>query len=319
MVPNACCPYQGKILPVVLPPFIITELVLGVLGNSLALWILCRHMRPWKSSTVLLFNLALADFLLNAVLPFRASYYFYGLDWRFGDGFCRVFLFLVSLNRNGSIAFLTLIALDRYVRVLHPHHRLNSTSVGKATGLALAVWAITAALNAHLLAQPQHMRVANSTQCESFRACVEEDSAAAWYKATFVVSFFGPLALLMVCSIRIVSELRRRHLDRQGNMKRALFSLAAVVVLFFVCFLPSNVAQAFVWVKVGSMVTTRACKDVEVANAVFYSMLTLTYLNSALDPVVYYFSNPAFQRTCRRLLLRSDGGHGGAVDSNSQE
>ena len=71
-------------------------------------------MRPWKSSTVLLFNLAMARFFLNVVLPFRSSYYLSGLDWRFGDVLCCIFLFLLSLNPGGSIAFLTLIALDRY-------------------------------------------------------------------------------------------------------------------------------------------------------------------------------------------------------------
>ncbi|KAG5280686.1 hypothetical protein AALO_G00062880 [Alosa alosa] len=67
----------GELLPRALPPLIITEFLLGVLGNGLALWVFCWHMRPWKSSTVLLFNLALADFLLNAVscqlLPLRTG------------------------------------------------------------------------------------------------------------------------------------------------------------------------------------------------------------------------------------------------------
>ncbi|XP_048099361.1 hydroxycarboxylic acid receptor 2-like [Alosa alosa] len=316
---NVCCPYQGELLPRVLPPLIITEFLLGILGNGLALWVFCWHMRPWKSSTVLLFNLALADFLLIAVLPFRASYYLYGLDWRFSDAFCRVFLFLVSLNRNGSIAFLTLIALDRYMRVLHPHHSLNSASVLKAVAVAMAVWVLTVALNAHLLTAPQHLAVGQATQCESFVVCLAADPASMWYKSVFMASFFIPLGLILICSLCVISELRRRHLDRHGNMKQTLYSLAMVVVVFVVCFLPSNVAQILIWVRVWSK---RTCDAVEVVNVVFYSTLTLTYLNSMLDPVVYYFSSPTFQQVCRRLVrLRSmegmvDTGEDGTKDSS---
>ncbi|XP_062399877.1 hydroxycarboxylic acid receptor 2-like [Sardina pilchardus] len=304
---NDCCPYEGDLLPRALPPLIIFEFVLGVLGNGLALWVLCWHMRPWRSSTVLLFNLVLADFILNAVLPFRASYYLSGMDWGFGDAFCRVFLFLVSLNRNGSIAFLTLIALDRYMRVLHPHHSVNSAGVLKAVAVAVAVWVLTVGLNTHLLTVPQHLVVGEATQCESFVVCLAVDPASIWYKSVFVLSFFVPFALILVCSLRVISELRRRHLDR-GSMRMTLYALAMVVVVFVVCFLPSNVAQMVIWVRVWS---ERTCDAVEVVNVVFYSTLTLTYLNSMLDPVIFFFSSPTFQQVCRRLVrLKSTEGTG---------
>lgn len=318
---NTCCPYQGEVLKKALPPLIIVEFLLGVFGNGLALWVFCWHMRPWKSSTILLFNLALADFFLNVVLPFRASYYLTGMDWRFGDIFCRIFLFLVSLNRNGSIGFLTFIALDRYIRVVHPHHFLNSISVAKAAGFAAAVWMVTISLNIPLLTSPQHWKVNHTLQCESFVVCLNEDPASLWYKSVFVASFFFPFILILVCSLRIISELRRRHLDRHGNIKKTLYSLAMVVVVFAVCFLPSNVAQLLLWVRVWSQ---KRCEAVETVNLVFYATLTLTYLNSMLDPVVYYFSSPAFQQVCRRLArLQSteetgDSGEDKSKDGSSQ-
>ena len=37
-------------------------------------------------------------------------------------------------------------------------------------------------------------------------------------------------------------------------------------------------------------------------NGVFYATLTLTYLNSILDPELYYFSSPNLQRVCRQLV-----------------
>ena len=45
------------------------------------------------------------------------------------------------------------------------------------------------------------------------------DPVSLWYKSVFMISFFVPLALILVCSLCIVSELRRRHLDEYGNIK----------------------------------------------------------------------------------------------------
>ena len=91
--------------------------------------------------------------------------------------------------------------------------------------------------------------------------------------------------------------------------------------MFVVYFLPINVAQVLIWVRIGSQ---RTCESVEVINVVFYPTLTLTFLNSILDPVLYYFSSPAFQRVCRQLVrLQStegtvDTGEDGTKDSSSQ-
>ena len=72
--------------------------------------------------------------------------------------------------------------------------------------------------------------VGRATQCESFLVCLALDPVSAWYKSVFMIwlwtlsvfmiSFFVPLTLILVCSLRIVSELRRRYLDHYGNIKR---------------------------------------------------------------------------------------------------
>ncbi|MBN3276285.1 DENR protein, partial [Polyodon spathula] len=129
---HSCCIFSGDLLSSVLPPLLIVEFALGVLGNGIALWIFCFHFKPWKTSTVYLFNLALADFLLNVVLPFRTDYYLRNKDWIFGDVFCSISLFLLTTNRAGSILFLTAVAVDRYFKVVHPHHAVNTMALTKA-------------------------------------------------------------------------------------------------------------------------------------------------------------------------------------------
>ncbi|CAI5650238.1 hydroxycarboxylic acid receptor 2-like [Oreochromis aureus] len=293
------CSFNGTLLINVLPPLLMTEFVLGVLGNGLALWIFCFHLRPWKSSTVLLFNLAMADFLLNIVLPLRASYYIAGIKWKFGKALCNICLFMLALNRSGSTFFLMAIAVDRYMRVVHPHHPINSLSVSKAIIGALGLWLVTTSMTAHVFT----LSHANTTYCESFMIDTKSKSNLSWHKFAFLFSFYMPLLVILYCTFCIVRHLKGRQLAQHAKIKKALYFIIVVVVLFIICFLPSNITQLVIWVKTYKLAgSSSMCSEMENLTIVFYVTISLTYLNSVLDPVVYYFSSPVFKNICRKAL-----------------
>lgn len=296
------CSFNGTLLISVLPPLLMAEFILGVIGNGLALWIFCFHLRPWKSSTVLLFNLAMADFLLNIVLPLRASYYMSGIKWKFGNTLCNICLFMLALNRSGSTFFLMAIAVDRYMRVVHPHHCINSLSVSKAIIGALGLWLFTASMTAHVFTLPH----VNTTYCESFMIDTDSHGNLSWHKFTFLFSFYMPLLGILYCTFCIVSRLRGTQLAQHAKIKKALYFIIVVVVLFIICFLPSNITQLLIWIRTrtlsSSLSENEVCHAMENITIIFYITISLTYLNSALDPVVYYFSSPLFKNICRKAL-----------------
>ncbi|KAK2837223.1 hypothetical protein Q5P01_014435 [Channa striata] len=277
------------------------EFIFGFLGNGLALWIFCFHIKPWKSSTVLLFNLAMADFLLNVALPLRASYYIAGINWMFGNALCNICLFMLALNRSGSAFFLMAIAADRYMRVVHPHHRINSLSVSKALLGALGLWLLAISMTAHVLT----LKSSNSTYCESFMSDTLPQNDMTWHKFAFLFSFYMPLCVILYCTVHIIIHLRGRQLAQHAKIKKALFFISVVVLVFTVCFLPSNITQLLIWIKKNSVAkkdSATICSALEDLTTTFYITICLTYLNSALDPVVYYFSSPVFKNICRKAL-----------------
>ncbi|XP_054905093.1 hydroxycarboxylic acid receptor 1-like isoform X2 [Poeciliopsis prolifica] len=239
------CNFSGPVLIRVLPPLLVTEFVLGLTGNGFALFIFCFHLRPWKSSTVLLFNLAVTDFMLIMALPLRASYYLSGISWIFGESICNICLFMLAMNRSGSAFFLMAIALDRYMRVVHPHHPINSLSVGKAMLGALVLWLVPIAMTAHVFSL-QHI---NTTYCESFMMDTASKGHLSWHKFTFLFSFYGPLLVILFCTFQITRHLKRRQLTNQTKFKKALYFIMVVVVLFIVCFLPSNITLLAILIK----------------------------------------------------------------------
>ncbi|XP_068461123.1 hydroxycarboxylic acid receptor 3-like [Clinocottus analis] len=313
------CDFNGTLLISVLPPVLLVEFLFGVLGNGLALWIFCFHIRPWKSSTVLLFNLAMADFLLNMALPFRAIYYISNIKWKFGPALCNICLFMLAMNRSGSTLFLMAIALDRYMRVVHPHHPINSLSISKAICGALAIWLLTISLTVHVF----NLKHINTTHCESFVVDTGMHQNLNWHTFEFLFIFYVPLLVVLYCTFHIICHLRRRQMAQQAKIKKALVFITVVAVLFIVCYLPSNIAQLMIWIQTRQLASkssdTEACSALENMTIVFFITISLTYLNSMLDPVVYYFSSPTFKNICRKVLHLSPADTAESTERKTRE
>ncbi|AWP07159.1 putative hydroxycarboxylic acid receptor 2-like [Scophthalmus maximus] len=54
-------------------------------------------------------------------------------------------------------------------------------------------------------------------------------------------------------------------------------------------------------------------------NSGFYISISLTNLNSVLDPVVYYFSTPAFKNICRKVLHLPQAEPTGTTEGKTRE
>ncbi|XP_004709779.1 hydroxycarboxylic acid receptor 2-like, partial [Echinops telfairi] len=229
-----CCVFQNEIIANVLPSVLALEFVFGFLGNGLALWIFCFHFKSWKPSWIFLFNLALADFLLIMWLPILTVSCMNKLRWNFGKATCRLMLFMLAMNRQGSIIFLTVVAVDRYFRVVHPHHALNKISNLTAAIISCLLWGVTIGLTSHLLSI-ELLKINDVHLCSNFIIC----NTFRWHDAMFLLEFFLSVGIILFCAGRIIWSLRQRQMDKQAKIKRAIRVLLVVAIIFIICFLPS--------------------------------------------------------------------------------
>ncbi|XP_026116973.1 hydroxycarboxylic acid receptor 2-like [Carassius auratus] len=301
---SKCCAFEAPILDEVLPPILFVEFILGLMGNVLALSMFFFHRDSWKPNSVYLAHLAVADSVVLFCLPFRADYYRRGKDWVYGDAFCRVLLFLLATNRAAGIFFLTAVAVDRYLKIVHPLNRINRMGLRYALWVSVGLWALIIAMTVYLLTDKHFYYRNNRTQCESFNICLGHNALSDWHNSFYVIQFFIPTGIVIYCTACITWQLKSKTVDTQGKIKRAVQFILAVALVFIICFFPSNVSRIAVWVLKSWYSDCQYFRD---ANVAFYTTVCFTYFNSVLNPIVYYFSSPAFSGSLKKVYMKLIG------------
>ncbi|XP_029962864.1 hydroxycarboxylic acid receptor 2-like [Salarias fasciatus] len=272
---------------------LITEMIVGLPGSILALWIFCFRLKVWKTHVFFLFNLLLADFLLLASVPFRIDTHLRGDDWVLGRLWCSINLFMLSVNRSASIAFMTVVALDRYFKVVHPHHCISRISLIQARWLSALMWITVTLFRIPLLTTDTLHTNGNVSLCRTFHSYKVTPAAMKVHYVAFTAEFFLPWLLLLFCSFRITSHLRQREMDKQKRVQRAIQAVFVISAVFTFCFMPSVITGLLgLCFKAYHPLD---CKSYNRISQLFTMCIGLTYLNSALDPIIYIFSSAMFR------------------------
>ncbi|CAL8381308.1 unnamed protein product [Gadus morhua 'NCC'] len=315
-----CPPIGIPLEGIILPPILTVYVILGLLGNVVAFWIFCWKLKSWKCTVQFLFNILIADFFVLVSLPLRIDALLRGY-WVFGDGMCRINLFLMFTNRSASIGFMTVVVIYRYFKVVHPHHRFNRMTKRQAWYAAAFLWLLVIAPRVPMLAFSHIKGEGNQTQCFFFTSYGEASWAilvlVRMHRILSVLEFLVPLAMLLFCSARIFCVLKRRQIDTAESVR----ACAAIVVVFAVCFLPGTVTTLGLWV-IGAQ-RPIDCASFYVFTQITAASLGLNFVKLVLDPAMYYFCIPMFQNALVSALpkaLRGGGGccggagHGGEGD-----
>ncbi|XP_038160064.1 hydroxycarboxylic acid receptor 2-like isoform X1 [Cyprinodon tularosa] len=263
------------------------EFILGLPLNLSVLYIFIFRFKFWKNNSVFLFNIVVADFLLVACLPVKIHHYQNQVRRSENETVCTLMLFMLFLNRGASIAFLITLSLDRYFSVVHLG-RKNCVKVFKKSPLiSVLIWVFLLPLTIPTL-------VRSFDCCNSLGRYMSKPSEKltdAFREFVFFSQIIIPFSILVYCTTRIVSRLKRKTVGDKAKLRRAVFAVLSVAVVFSVCFLPSTIARAVLLI-----VRLKNMQDTEnIVVQVFDTLMVLSYLDCLLDPLVYCFCNSGFK------------------------
>ncbi|KAM5288417.1 somatostatin receptor type 3 [Ctenodactylus gundi] len=294
---------------VLIPLVYLVVCVVGLLGNSLVIYVVLRHTASPSVTSVYILNLALADELFMLGLPFLAAQNALSY-WPFGSLMCRLVMAVDGINQFTSIFCLTVMSVDRYLAVVHPTRSARWRTAPVARVVSAAVWVASAVVVLPVVVFSGVPR--GMTTCHM----QWPEPAAAW-RAGFIIytaalGFFGPLLVICLCYLLIVVKVRsagRRvrapacqwvqapsGQRRRRSERRVTRMVVAVVALFVLCWMPFYVLN----------IVNVVCPLPEEPAffGLYFLVVALPYANSCANPILYGFLSYRFKQGFRRVLLR---------------
>lgn len=101
--------------PLIIPCYVLVVAV-GVFGNYLLLYVICRTRKMHNVTNFFIGNLAFSDMLMCVTcVPFTLAYAFNPRGWVFGRSMCYLVFLVQPVTVYVSVFTLTAIAVDRWV------------------------------------------------------------------------------------------------------------------------------------------------------------------------------------------------------------
>ncbi|KAJ8405304.1 hypothetical protein AAFF_G00322950 [Aldrovandia affinis] len=306
---------QASTMVVMVPCLYLLAFLIGLPANLVAIWVLLFHTKKLPS-TWLLINLTVTDLLLLAFLPFRISYHFHHSNWIFGEPLCRLVTALFYGNMYGSVLCMMLVSMDRYVALVHPFGARALRSRRASVCMSGAVWAVMLAAMLPLLLTQQSYVLHDPPITTCHDALVEEEQERFFYPyftSLFAVCFLLPLLVILFCYGAVLRTL----LASGERYMHAVRVTALVLLVFVVCFLPSNVLLLLHYSE------TYLIEDAQDLYVPYVVSLALSTFNSCVDPFIFYYVSDDFRAKvgkamCGRAVLHLSSANPVSFSSTEQ-
>lgn len=295
--------------------YIVVELaiaVLAVLGNVLVCWAVWLNSNLQNVTNYFVVSLAAADIAVGVLaIPFAIT---------ISSGFCAschsclFFACFVLVLTQSSIFSLLAIAIDRYIAIRLPL-RYNGLVTGtRAKGIIGVCWVLSFAIGlTPMLGWNSCGRPSaggnRSQGCGAGQvACLFEDVVPMNYMVyyNFFACVLGPLLLMLGVYLRIFLAARRQLKQMesqplpgaraQSTLQKevhAAKSLAIIVGLFALCWLPLHIINCFTFF-------CPACSHAP--TWLMYLTIVLSHTNSVVNPLIYAYRIREFRQTFRKII-----------------
>lgn len=271
----------------------IGEFILALPLNLTVIYLFIFKLKFWKSKSnnIFLFNLVLADILLLICLPVRAYYFQRGERRSNNNTICKSVLFLLFLNRGASIAFLTIISINRYLSVVHPSLRNPFKIRKRSFFISAMVWVLLLPLTIPSMLSTFECCNDNETEEDTSSFFRANTATVVFRELVFFTSVLLPFIILVYCAIKITKRLKEKTVGERTKLKRAVFLVILVVLVFSFCFWPSAISRLVLLIVREQNLPNAE----EIAVQVYDGLMCLSYLDCLLDPIVYCLSSTKFK------------------------
>uniref|UniRef100_A0A8C5WG11 Probable G-protein coupled receptor 33 n=1 Tax=Leptobrachium leishanense TaxID=445787 RepID=A0A8C5WG11_9ANUR len=271
----------------------------GFVVNSLYLWVLGFRISKTVNS-IWFFHYVLTNLVYTLLLPFIAVYMLFFPDWMMGLAMCKLLNFSLSVSMFEAVFILTVISIDRYLLVFHPHWTRRHMKPRKATIICVFLWGLAFLCSSPYIVLRQLRKENATTVCfndfslSGKREEQQDQEKIKWSLFTFRVlaGYLLPFFIMSFCYFRIAVKMRKEKLAKSSKPYKVIF---IAVLSFFVCWLPYHMWYGMSVEKGRFQETTlRALRILTVCLACF---------NFCFTPIFYLFIIESFRKMFKKSIL----------------
>ncbi|XP_045897256.1 trace amine-associated receptor 13c-like [Micropterus dolomieu] len=273
--------------------------VLTVALNLLVIISVSHFRQLHKPTNILLLSLAVSDFLVGLLLMpveiLRKT-----SCWFLGDLMCSLYKYVAYIIPSASIGDIVLISVDRYVAICHPLHYTTRITERRAKLCVCLCW-FCSVFYCSLFVKY------GMTQPDRYDSCYGECVIVITYfagAADLVFTFIVPITVIVVLYMRVfAAAVSQAHamqsqitavtlqssvtLTKKSELKAAR-TLGVLVVVFLICFCPYYCVSF--------------AGDNTLSSSASSYGLSLFYLHSFLNPVIYALFYPWFKKAVFQIV-----------------
>ena len=238
--------------------------------------------------------------------------------WMFGDFACRTTLYILSTTAFIKIWLMSIISIDRYLKVIHP----TNFHLGKRSSLLLtiAAWILPMGTLAAMLypnttaKETQINGNTTVTICSiMFKYHPTISHALIYFSILFIFEFIFPATLMAVCYLKILYHIRRSSegltkrnrnnrkrditLRNNGKEKRTTKILLGVLMLFLLMWSPLFVLLAYLSIDYTYKIFYLSSKYI-------IGQICMLLTNTVIEPVLFAFTIGQVRQKLSSLCIK---------------
>ncbi|XP_048346844.1 G-protein coupled receptor 54-like isoform X1 [Sphaerodactylus townsendi] len=292
------------------PLFYALIMLLGLVGNSLVIYVISKHRQMRTATNFYIANLATTDIIfLVCCVPFTATLYPLP-SWVFGDFMCKFVNYLQQVTVQATCITLMAMSVDRCYATLYPLQSLRYRTPHVAMAVSFAIW-----IGSFILSLPMALYHRTEvgywyglrTYCiEAFTSKSQERSFILY---TFLAVYLLPLFTICLCYSIMLKRIGNpvvepidhdyqvQHLSERSAAMRAKISkmVVVIVLLFTICWGPIQFYLLFQGFYHHFQANYETYKIKTWANC-------MSYANSSLNPIVYAFMGDSFRKSFKKVF-----------------
>ncbi|XP_006816942.1 melatonin receptor type 1C-like [Saccoglossus kowalevskii] len=285
------------VLKVVCVAALIMTLVVGVVGNILAMVSITMFKQLRSPSNVIVGGLCISDFTTCTVMTIItiASYlsegqiFGYLKDGILGNGVCQVYGFLFIQSGGASIYCMVAIAINRYICVCRKHLFLAMFTIKNSVFCVVACHALAA-----VFSLPPFFNFSRYIFTRNEYICLMDRTGLGLYYLASLATGTGlvPLLIIGTCYIQIglkIRQVQRQIHSQSGHISKRDIQVTKTLFVVFLSYVLSISPYQFI-------ATFDHSRDPP------FGLAVLFFSSSAINPVIYGMMNPQFRRAYRKIL-----------------